>query len=421
MKGLSVIVNIALVPLSIKSIHSNEYGIWLTLSSIIAWISFFDVGFGHGLRNKFAEARARNDTEILGSYVSTTYASLIVIFVPVLIIFLSINRFIPWADFLNVHSLPNTELVELTSIMLGLFCVQMVLKTINIIYIADQKPYRAAMTDTMGLVLTLVAVWIMYVSDNASLINLALATGIGPLIALGIATAIGFGGRYLDLLPSLNKIKWTQAREILQLGVKFFVIQFSAIVIFQTSNVLIARLIGPDSVTVYNIAYKYFFMVSMLFSIVLTPYWSASTDAYVKGDFVWLKQTISGLNKVYLISVIVVILMTIFATSVYKLWIGSEIQVPLMVSILMAIHVLLFNRFNLFISIINGIGKVKLQLIANIGISILFIPLAYSLVKEFGIVGIILANILVATIHAVLGQVQVSKLLHNNARGLWNK
>jgi hypothetical protein len=32
----------------------TRYEIWLTLSSIVGWFSFFDVGLGHGLRNKFA-------------------------------------------------------------------------------------------------------------------------------------------------------------------------------------------------------------------------------------------------------------------------------------------------------------------------------------------------------------------------------
>ena len=51
-KGLSVMINLALVPLTINYVNPSQYGIWLTLSSIIAWFSFFDVGFGNGLRNR---------------------------------------------------------------------------------------------------------------------------------------------------------------------------------------------------------------------------------------------------------------------------------------------------------------------------------------------------------------------------------
>ena len=95
-KGLSVLINLALVPLTINYVNPSQYGIWLTLSSIIAWFSFFDVGFGHGLRNKFAEAKALGEFEKARSYVSTTYAVLFLLFFTVWCIFYVCNFFIDW-------------------------------------------------------------------------------------------------------------------------------------------------------------------------------------------------------------------------------------------------------------------------------------------------------------------------------------
>src|SRR5665647_2891168 len=63
-KGLSIAISLVLVPLTINYINPSRYGIWLTLSSIIAWFSFFDIGFGNGLRNKFAEALAEGQEEL---------------------------------------------------------------------------------------------------------------------------------------------------------------------------------------------------------------------------------------------------------------------------------------------------------------------------------------------------------------------
>ena len=44
-KGCSILLSLLLVPLTIGYINSELYGIWLTLSSVIHWISFFDIGF----------------------------------------------------------------------------------------------------------------------------------------------------------------------------------------------------------------------------------------------------------------------------------------------------------------------------------------------------------------------------------------
>src|ERR1700755_3062645 len=60
-KGCNIAISLILVPLTIHYVNPTQYGIWLTLSSIIGWFAFFDIGFGNGLRNKFAEAIAKDD------------------------------------------------------------------------------------------------------------------------------------------------------------------------------------------------------------------------------------------------------------------------------------------------------------------------------------------------------------------------
>ena len=55
-KGLSIAIGLVFVPLTINYIDAERYGIWLTLSSIIIWFNFFDLGLGNGLRNKLVEA-----------------------------------------------------------------------------------------------------------------------------------------------------------------------------------------------------------------------------------------------------------------------------------------------------------------------------------------------------------------------------
>ena len=60
-KGFSILISLIVVPLTINYINPSRYGIWLTLSSIVGWFSFFDIGLTQGLRNKFAEAKAKGE------------------------------------------------------------------------------------------------------------------------------------------------------------------------------------------------------------------------------------------------------------------------------------------------------------------------------------------------------------------------
>ena len=42
-KGCSIAISLILVPLTINYINPTQYGIWITLSSIVGWFAFFDI------------------------------------------------------------------------------------------------------------------------------------------------------------------------------------------------------------------------------------------------------------------------------------------------------------------------------------------------------------------------------------------
>lgn len=94
LKCISILISLQVVPLTINYVNPTQYGIWLTLSSIIAWLSYFDLGFAHGFRNRFTEAIAKNDIKSAKEYVSTTYAVLSIIFSFILLLVQVVNIFL---------------------------------------------------------------------------------------------------------------------------------------------------------------------------------------------------------------------------------------------------------------------------------------------------------------------------------------
>ena len=47
-KGFGILTSLLLVPVTIGFLNTSEYGIWLTLNSILLWINTFDIGLGNG-------------------------------------------------------------------------------------------------------------------------------------------------------------------------------------------------------------------------------------------------------------------------------------------------------------------------------------------------------------------------------------
>jgi len=138
-KGGSILIGLVLVPMTINYVSPKEYGIWLTLSSIISWLSFFDMGLGNGLKNKLAESNALQQNKQSKIYVSTTYAILSIISVLLFLMFLCINPFLNWELILNIPNYKGESLNVVAIAVVGLFCTSFVIQLINTILMANHK------------------------------------------------------------------------------------------------------------------------------------------------------------------------------------------------------------------------------------------------------------------------------------------
>lgn len=420
-KGCSILVSLISVPLTLHYVNQERYGIWLTLSSLVSWLGFFDIGLGNGLRNKFAEAKAKGEDDQARVYVSTTYAILIIIISGVLLLFFCINPFLNWSKILNASPTMAGELSLLAIIVFLFFCLQFVLQLITTILNADQKPAKASFYNFLGSFLALVAIFILTKTTKGNLIYLGLSFTVTQLLVLVLSSLWFYSRDYKKYAPSLKHVDFKYARNLMGLGVKFFVIQISFIVLYETTTILIAQLVDTSAVATYNIAFKYFSVIPMVFGIIMMPFWSAYTEAYVKQDFGWIKSSMKNLMQMWLVFFIGSLLMLFLSKKVYALWVGPEIKIPFLLSAIIALYIML-NAWNMIFSIfLNGVGKIKLQLYMGIFGSLINIPLALFLGTRIGIAGIILSTCILGLINAVWSPMQYYKIINGTAKGIWNK
>lgn len=420
-RGCNIAISLVLVPLTIHYVNADQYGIWLTLSSIIAWLSFFDVGFGNGLKNKFAEAIAIGDFKLARIYLSTTYAILAIIMAAVLILFNVINPFLNWAVILNAPRNMASELNILALLVFSFFCIQFVLQLITTIITANQQPAKASFFNLLGSIISLSVIFILTKTTSGNLIYLGLALGLAPIIVL-TASSIWFYSRdYKQYAPSLSYVHFSYARNLMSLGVKFFFIQIAAIILYETSNLIIAQLFGPANVTAYNVAYKYFGVIPMVMGIIMTPFWSAFTEAWVKKDLDWIKGTVSKLRKIWLLLALVSVVMLTLAGWVYHVWVGDQVIISFAISASIAAYVVINGWNSIYSQFLNGVGKVKLQLYLAMFGSLINIPLAIFLGKTLGIYGVVLSTTIISIASAIITPLQYKKIISNQARGIWDK
>lgn len=421
-KGGSLLVNLALVPITIHYVNPTEYGIWLTLSSIIAWFGVSDIGFGHGLRNRFAEAVAVGDKRLARSYVSTTYVAFTILMIVMWCAFFIVNNFLDWSAILNASDSSKTELAKVVLIVYTFFSAQLILRLLGIVLTANQEPGKASGFDFISNIFLLVSILILiHLNTDGALKTLAVLSGIYQVGVLVLASFWFYTHELKEYRPSIKYFEKKQIRSLMGLGIKFFIIQVSMIFVFQSTNIIITQLTNPEQVSIYNTAYKYFTIPMTIALIIVTPLWSAFTDAYTKGEFDWMKRTYKKVNFLTLLVTLMLIVIFIISPCAYKIWLKDALDIPISVSFFMMLNIIAATFFSVRVILINGIGKIKLQLVLYIIFSILFIPLAIWLGKFYNLSGIIVANIFINIIFSIFTHIQCKKLINKKASGIWNE
>jgi O-antigen/teichoic acid export membrane protein len=422
-KALGVLIGFIYFPLSLDYLGAVKFGIFLTLLSIVDWFLNFDIGIGHGLRNKFGEAVAHEDDEKAVHYVSTAYFALGAIITVATILLLVVNFAVPWTSWLNIPSDLIVEVKILGAIIIIAFSIRFVSANIYEIFFALQKmayvEFFSFLTKASFLILILIIPFI--ISDSLLLFGIAKSLTFA-LVPFGVGLYY-FRRKFNKYRPSLKKVRLDYFKDLFSLGIKFFIIKIAMLVIHQTNNILIASFVSLEGVPQYEAAFKYLSIFMMLFVILNNQLWPSNLEAYAKGDITWMKKSMRTVLKIWIGTVILASIMVLISPFVYKIWLQEQLYIPILISIAVAGSICLTTWVNMFNLVLNGTGKIKLQMYAWTFAAVINIPASLFFVKvlHLGVVGIVLGTITSLVPLAILSPIQVMKILAKKERGIWAK
>jgi O-antigen/teichoic acid export membrane protein len=423
-KGLSLIVSLALVPLTINLLDQEKYGVWMTIFSIVSWFNLMDIGVGNGFRNKFAEAVALDNKDLAKEYVKTLYSSIFLIALGFFVAFSVINFFLDWNKVLNLPLDFDEDISLIVWIVFGLFCLQLYAKNISLIFLSLQKTNLSNLLIFLGNILALVFIYILHITNQVSLFSIAIAFMLAPVVVFLFASSYSFSKKlkiYKPAIFSLPEKKYLN--DIIGLGLKFFMIQVAAIFMYGTGNLIITQLFGPAEVTPYNVAFRLFSSTQVFFSVIITPFWSAFTEANTKNDNIWIKKSIKVLIYFWLTFSVGVVVFWIVSPFIFKIWVGDDVVIPISLSLQFCVFVIINSGLSIFISFLSGIGKIAILFYCSIFQCIVYVPLAIFLAREMNLdsSGVILSvNIILLTTLLIIIY-QTRKIIIKSAIGLWNK
>ena len=135
-------------------------------------------------------------------------------------------------------------------------------------------------------------------------------------------------------------------------------------------------------------------------------------------NFAQIKKMMLKLNVLFIFLILFVALTIYLGPDILAIWINEDIFYDPKLLLFMGLFVIVRIFGEIYITFLNGIGKIKIQLIVSISAAIINIPLSIIFVKYFnlGNSGIILATVISISIYAVAMPIQVFSILSKKNR-----
>ena len=422
MKVAILLCSLIMVPITLNYLNAENYGIWMAMTSILYWFAFFDVGLGNGMRNYLSEAISRQDYIKARSYFSTAIFLLAIIAVLIGILSLIIIFQLDLNHIFNTHIMSNKSLAYIMVVAISFSLIQFVAKNVGMVYIAMQRYAINDFIVFIGQLISTIIVYIITKTTESHLIYIVMAITSIPALVF-ILASIPLLKQHPQLKPSIKSIDFASAKKIIGKGLGFFIIQItSCLVIFGSANILISHYCGPEQGTVYNISYKLFNILIIIYTIIISPLWNAYTDASVKNDYAWIRKIFKKSIYLWAASLLLGLLMLLISGWFFKKWVGNSVDIPLGVSISILIYVCMFNFNNCVTYLINGLNKIKIQIITSIlGTIIYLIAVCFFIKGTYGIYGISISMCVIYTLMSLVHLYQCNLLAKNKAHGIWNE
>lgn len=384
-KGLALVVGFITIPIYNSYFgDDNTFGVWLVIVSVLLWILTFDLGLGNGLKNKLIEAMQKGEKEKIKTLISSTYISTAVVSGIFLLVGAILTFVLDFNVLFNItpEILSGWELrVVILIVLLGV-CFEFILK--NVIYIMQALQKSALSSSLMlisnGMLLTFAAVF-SRVSIDSKFLLLAIVYALAVNLPLLVANFIIFSSSMKGEGPSIKFFNMDSAKQVMKLGLVFFILQLVTLFIWSFNEIIISNLYGTAMVTEYTKYYKIFgFMGGILGTVIQYPIWTAVSKAYVDKNAKVIKKMHVYCLVFAAVFFLINVVVGIFLQDIFDIWLGEytiTVQ-PHVVWIFIAYSaVFLFSQATVIIC--NAIEALKYLLIINIAGAVLKLPLTYLL------------------------------------------
>ncbi|MHB8059239.1 MAG: MATE family efflux transporter [Gaiellaceae bacterium] len=393
-RGVNLASFLLIVPLTVHYLGTERYGVWMTVLSIVGFLSLTNLGMGNALITLIARTDAADNEQDAGRYVSTALLLFGSISLVLGVIAIATYPFIPWGAVFNVSAGSlSTDAARAAIAVIGVYVIGIPFSLVAQIRLGYQEGYINAWWDAAGSVFTLAAVAIA-VAAGASLPVLVAAASAAPLIGSAANFALLVRKRPA-LRPRLRRAERRHAKTLLRSGSLFFFLQLALVIGFSTDNFVAAQVLGPSAVTQYAVPRRLAFAGITLLTVFLAPLWPAYAEALARHDRGWVLRTLRRSMIVATVTAIAGATVFLFAgRDIIRVWSRGEVVPSRGLLLGFAIWIVLASAGAALAMFLNAAHIVGIQVVFSSLMAIANITLSIVLARKIGVAGIIWGSVI---------------------------
>jgi O-antigen/teichoic acid export membrane protein len=395
-KGVSVLANLIIVPMTLHYLGEERYAMWAMISSLFITLNSADLGIGNGLLNLVAAASGKGDKKLIKKYISSGFFMLLAVGVGIAAMLLVAPAFIPMARVFNVSSgLARSEAGRAVGVVAVVFGLGMPLLVALRFQEGLQEGFNSYLAYMAGNILALVFA-LMVVKLKLGLPWLVLSLLGGPLVAnLGI-----FIGQFFVYKPWARPA-WADCglettRRVIKTGLIFFLLNMLALFGVQALDpFVIAHVLGPTEgarqVTAYSVVQR-LSQIAFLYWALTQALWPAYAEAIARQDFNWVRKTI---RRSLWLSVVLGGSMGLgiyfFGDWIVRIWVGPVLQGPegRLLLLSFAAYIPINSVVGTLSVVLNGGMLLRQQLVFLLVTTAVAVALKIILCRVWGAAGVV--------------------------------
>ncbi|MCP4706400.1 MAG: oligosaccharide flippase family protein [candidate division Zixibacteria bacterium] len=388
--GVAAAIGFFMSPFLVHTLGKDSYGIWVLVSSVVAYSNFFDAGMKQSLAKYLPKYYANGDYDNLNKVINSSLF-IYVIVGTITVIFTFVLSFY----FTDLFEVPASlfESVKMTVIFVGLSqaCIFIFMP------ISALGPFhRYDIVNGFGIIRSILVAFLFYIllTNGYGIQSMALVT-----LTIGVITLSGKRIVQQKLIPqiklNLKYIDRSQIRALMNYGSISFFIVISWLIIFNTANTIIGIFISSSAVAIYSIAGLVINYLRVIISSIGVPLVPTISHLESNADYDEIRGLYGKLsNYLFYLTSCMCVGILFFIDDFINLWMGPGFEQTIEIVYILIIPASIYLPQVMANSILLGLNRHKLLLKILFAEAISNIALSLILIQKWGIYGVAFGTVI---------------------------